>query len=116
MIYPNLPEIVEALQKLNNESVQRSFLRIISFSDISQISKKHHGLLADHCFTALKSGFSAIAIKAYSMEILYKLALIYPELANELAVTINMLQAEGSAGIIARGRMILKRIAEIKKT
>jgi 8-oxo-dGTP diphosphatase len=116
MIYPNLPEIVEALQKLNNESVQRSFLRIISFSDISQISKKHHGLLADHCFSALKSGFSAIAIKAYSMEILYKLALIYPELANELAVTINMLQAEGSAGIIARGRMILKRIAEIRKT
>ncbi|MCX6330034.1 MAG: (deoxy)nucleoside triphosphate pyrophosphohydrolase [Bacteroidia bacterium] len=116
MIYPNLPEIVEALQKLNNESVQRSFLRIISLSDISQISIKHHGLLADHCFSALKSGFSAIAIKAYSMEILYKLALIYPELANELAITINMLQAEGSAGIIARGRIILKRIAEIRKT
>jgi hypothetical protein len=116
IIYPNLPGIIEALQKLNNESVQRSFLRIISLSDISQISIKHHGLLADHCFSALKSGFSAIAIKAYSMEILYKLALIYPELANELAITINMLQAEGSAGIIARGRIILKRIAEIRKT
>jgi 8-oxo-dGTP diphosphatase len=116
LIYPNLPGIIEALQKLNNESVQRSFLRIISLSDISQISIKHHGLLADHCFAALKSGFSAIAIKAYSMEILYKLALIYPELANELAITINMLQAEGSAGIIARGRIILKRIAEIRKT
>jgi hypothetical protein len=50
------------------------------------------------------------------MEILYKLAVIYPELANELAATINMLQEEGSAGIVARGRIILKRIAEITKS
>jgi len=56
---------------------------------------------------------SAIAIKAYSMEVLYKLALIYQELINELSASINMLQGEGSAGIIARGRIILKKLAEI---
>ena len=47
------------------------------------------------------------------MEILYKLSLIYPELANELSASISMLQGEGSAGIIARGKMILKKLAEI---
>lgn len=113
MIYPHLTRVVEGLGRLDNESTQRSFLRIISFSDLKRISNNHHGILADHCFSALRSGFSAIAIKAYSMEILYKLAVIYPELANELAATVNMLQGEGSAGIIARGRMVLRKLGEI---
>jgi 8-oxo-dGTP diphosphatase len=116
IIYPYLPGIIDSLGKIDNESAQRSFLRIISLSDLDGITKKHHGLLADHCFAALRSGFSAIAIKAYSMEILYKLALKYPELSNELSATINMLQGEGSAGIIARGRIILKRLAGISKS
>ncbi len=110
IIYPYLSRIVENLEKLNNESAQRSFLRIISLSDLTQLSVKHHGILAEHCFAALKSGFSAIAIKAYSMEILYNLAIIYPELANELSATINMIQGEGSAGIKARGTLILKKL------
>jgi 8-oxo-dGTP diphosphatase len=113
MIVPCLTTIIESLKNLDNEGVQRCFLRIISLNDFSKISIKHHGVLADHCFEALRSGFSAIAIKAYSMEILYKLALIYPELANELAVSINLLQGEESGAIQARSRMVLKKLAEI---
>ena len=113
MIFPHITELVEALPKLDNESVQRSFLRIISLTDMHRIGTRHHGMLADYCFTSLRSGFTAIAIKAYSMEALYKLALIYPELANEISATINMIQGEGSAGVIARGRQILKKLTEI---
>ncbi len=113
LIYPYLDGMVEAIDRLDNESTQRSFLRIISMSDLSRLSNKHHGILAEHCFNALRSGFSAIAIKAYSMEVLYKLAVIYPELANELSVTVTLLQGEGSAGVVARGHLILKKLAEI---
>ena len=116
IIYPYFPGIVENLDKLDNESAQRSFLRILSLSDIARINNKYHGMLTEHCFSALKSGFSAIAIKAYSMEILYKLAVLYPGLASELAATVNMLEGEGSAGIKARGRIILKKIAGITST
>ncbi len=49
------------------------------------------------------------------MDIIYKIAVIYPELIHELAATINMLQGEGSAGIVARGSIILKRLAEITR-
>lgn len=112
LIYPYLPEIINRLGEIDNESTQRSFLRIISLSDFARISVKQHGILAEHCFAALKSGFSAIAIKAYSMEILYNLVVIYPELLNELTSTINLLEGEGSAGIVARGNMILKRLAK----
>lgn len=113
MIYPYLNEIIEGLDRFDNESVQRSFLRIIALTDTGKISQRLHGVLADHCFRFLNSGLSAIAIKAYSMEILYNLALIYPELANELSATINMLQGEGSAGVIARGHIIMKKLAGI---
>jgi|WetSurMetagenome_2_1015567.scaffolds.fasta_scaffold05781_7 8-oxo-dGTP diphosphatase len=113
MIYPYLSQIVETLNEIDNESTLRSFLRIISLSDLRKISSRQHGLLADFCFSRLNSGTSAIAIKAYSMEIIYKLALIYPELANELSATINLLQGEGSAGVVARGHMIMKKLAEI---
>jgi hypothetical protein len=80
---------------------------------MEKIDEKHHGTLADHCFSALSSGESAIAIKAYSMEILYKLAVIYPQLANELAASIRILMEDGSAGIVSRGNMILKKITKI---
>src|SRR5690606_17297062 len=92
IINPYLPGMVEKLNTLNNVSAERSFLRIISLSDLSQLSLKHHGILADHCFRALNSGFSAIAIKAYSMEVIYRLAIIYPELANELSASVSLLQ------------------------
>jgi 8-oxo-dGTP diphosphatase len=113
IIYPYLSEIIEALPRFDNESVQRSFLRIISISNLENLTGKHHGLLADYSFSALNSGLSAIAIKAYSMEILFKLSLIYPEIANELASSIRILMEDGSAGIVAKGNTILKRITGI---
>jgi 8-oxo-dGTP diphosphatase len=113
IIYPYLPQIVETLSKIESESTLRSFLRILSFTDLTRINNRQQGTLADFCFDKLNSGFSAIAVKAYSLEIIYKLALIYPEFANELAATINMLQEDGSAGMVARGRLVMKKLAEI---
>jgi hypothetical protein len=113
LIYPYLPKIVEFLNKIENESTLRSFLRIISLSDLGKINSRQHGLLADYCFSALNSGFSAIAVKAYSMDILYSLSLIYPELANELAASIRIVMEDGSAGITARGSIIIKKLAEM---
>jgi len=113
IIYPYLSLIIERLDHMSNESAHRSLLRIITLTDINKISNKYHGLLAEHCFNALRSAFSAIAIKAYSMEILYNLSLKYPELINELSATIVMLQGEGSAGIKARGYIILKKLGEM---
>ncbi len=113
LIYPHLADIVESLPMFDNESVQRSFLRIISLSDMVNLSSRHHGILADHCFSMLRSGQSAIAIKAYSMEILYNLSVIYPALGNELSSCVRILMEDASAGIIARGKSVLKKISGI---
>ena len=113
IVYPYLDGIVDKLSVIKNESAERSFLRIISLSDIEKIGEKQQGRLADHCFNRLRSGFSAIAIKAYSMEVLYKLALLFPDMTNELSASIQMIQGEGSAGIKARGWIILKKLSKL---
>jgi 8-oxo-dGTP diphosphatase len=113
IIDPYLSQMVATLSKIDNESTLRSFLRIISLSETEKIDTKKHGILADFCFDVLKSGYSAVAVKAYSMEILYRLSVIYPELANELSVTLRILMEDGTAAITSRGRMILKKLAEI---
>ena len=113
LIVPHLGLIIESLVRLDNESTERSFLRIISLTAMENVSPKHHGILADHCFRALNSQFSDIAIKAYSMEILYNLTLLYPEFANELALSIGMLQVGGSAGILSRGRAIIRKLSDL---
>jgi len=113
IILPFLSQIVDSLDRIDNESTLRSFLRIISLTDMAEINNRRHGFLADFCFSQLNSGLSAVAVKAYSMEILYRLSLIYPELATELSASIVILMEDGSAGITSRGRMILKKLAEI---
>jgi 8-oxo-dGTP diphosphatase len=113
IIEPHLPEMVDSLQKIDNESVIRSFLRIISFTDPIKFSEKHRGILADYCFAALNSATSAIAVKVYSMEILYNLTVLYPQLANELASVIRIMMEDGTAALVSRGNSILKKITSI---
>ncbi|MGB8489858.1 MAG: (deoxy)nucleoside triphosphate pyrophosphohydrolase [Bacteroidales bacterium] len=114
-VKPHLSGVVKKLDGINDESVRRSVLRIISLSDINIFSQHDQGVLADYCFNQLKSGYSSIGVKAYSMEILGKLAVLYPELANELAATIVLLQGEGSAGIKAKGTIVLKKLAGLSQ-
>jgi 8-oxo-dGTP diphosphatase len=109
--YTYLPEIVETIGSIDNESVLRSLLRIISMSNIDKLGESYHGLLADFCLSRLNSRDSAVAIKIYSMEIVYRLSLLYPELANELAASIRVIMEDGSAGITSRGRKTLKKLA-----
>ena len=113
MIYPYLSQIIDSLAGIDNESVLRSFLRILSLTDIEKINARQQGILADFSFNQLNTGFSAIAVKAYSMEILYRLTLIYPDLANELSTSIRLLMEDGSAGITSRGRAILRKLADM---
>jgi 8-oxo-dGTP diphosphatase len=106
-----LHKIIASLKSLDNESVSRSFLKIITLTNLKEIDSKDQGILADFCFSSMNSGFSSIAVKAYSMEIIYNLTSVYPELAAELEISIrSIMEEESSAGITSRGRMILKKL------
>jgi len=101
----------ESLPQLGNESVIRAILKILNTYDFNKLNENHHGFIADSCFRWLNSGKSAIAIKAYSMDALYKLSQIYPELVYELRSSILRVMEDGSAGIKARGKQILRLLS-----
>lgn len=102
--------LINSLGELKYESVIRAFLKILNQTDFNLLSEKQHGILADRCFSWLSMSESAIAVKAYSMETLYKLTNIYPELRNELRSSISIITEDGSAAIKSRGYYITERI------
>ena len=110
IIFPHLNFMVEKVFTLDNDSVARIFLRTIAGCDIRDVNAELHGKLADFCFELLKSGFRPIALRVHSMEILYNLTLLYPELSNELAAAISVVINGGSGAMLARGRMVMKKL------
>ncbi len=114
-LLPFMNRFIDGLSGIRNDSTMRSVLRILSLTDPVRIGTDRHGLLADYCFNALNSGFTTIAIKAYSMDILYNLVQIYPELTNELTLSLSMTRESESSGIKAKGKMILKKLARGSK-
>lgn len=112
LLEPYLSDLVISLKELKSEAVIRSFLKIIIQSDFNNMGEKEQGIVASRCFDWLNSAKSAIAIKAYSMEALYNLTLIYPELIDELTSSLTRVMDGGSAGVKARGRLIIEKMSK----
>src|SRR5512145_2699187 len=107
---PHLCSLIDSLPAIKNESVQRAFMRVIVKSDMRAIATSHHGKLVEYCFQQLRTKSSAIAPRAYSMEILGKMCDIYPEMKGEVVSTINIVVVESSAGIKAQARKVISRL------
>jgi 8-oxo-dGTP diphosphatase len=111
LFLPLLPVVVDKLFTVNNGSAERSFLKILTLTGTSSLDEDKAGLLVDYCFSMLRSPVSAIAIKAYSMDVLHEISTRYPELTHELAAILSMLPEDVSAGIKAKSRALIKKLA-----
>ncbi len=109
---PLYGQMAESLHRLQNESVIRSFLKVLNTVDLMTLDEDQRGIIADSCFTWLGSASASIAVKVYSMDALYRLSRIYPELVNELRSSVIRAMDEGSAGVKARGYQILKMLKQ----
>ncbi len=87
------------------DATKRNILRVWEFLDIPE---EHIGEIADICFDFLMSMKEPIAIKVFSMTVLYNITQKIPELKNELRLLIEDQMPYGSAGFKSRGRRILK--------
>lgn len=110
---PYLPAIIENLK--NNEqhiSIIRNSWRILQDMNIPE---ELEGLTLDLGFDHLLSSDSPIAVKVFAMTVLSNLVAKYPELAEELKVTIEDQIPYGSAGFKSRGKRILKKLNSIRE-
>jgi len=111
LIKPYLPQLVSNLDKPKHDAIVRNTIRI--FVEVP-IPESIEGELLDKCFAYLLDQKQAIAIRCFSMSVLAKLVLKYPELAFELKdILEDQLTYDVSAGFKVRARRTLKAITKM---
>ena len=107
LIDPYLNKIIHMLPE--DESVRKNFMKILAETPL-EFNEEQLGILVETCFEMLLNDKSSIANKAYSMELLYKISEIEPDLKTELIAAIEEQIPAGSTGIKTIGRKLLKRL------
>jgi len=107
LIEPYLDKIIFSLP--DDESVRKNFMKILAETNL-KFNEDQLGILFDTCFEILLNDKSTVANKIYSMEILYKISEIEPDLKIELISAIEDQIPKGSSGVKLFGRKLLKKL------
>jgi len=116
LLQPFLPQIIKHLRKPDiHDAIKRNTVRILQNVEIPE---EYYGEVADICFTWLEDPNVAVAIRVFSMTVLWNICQKVPELMPELKATIEDWLDYGSAGFKSRGKKVLKMISkyEIKNS
>jgi len=110
LLTPFLSSLVDALPGVPNESVQRSFMRVLMKSGTEKIPQSHHARLIEYCLGIMRTENTPVAPKAYGMEILALFCEIYPEMVNEVTAAVQLAISDAHGGMKAAGRKVIARI------
>lgn len=103
-----LDEVIGKIPELKNHGALRTLLKVLTTIDISD--HKHLSILLENCFKFLTDNDYPVAIKIYSMEILFRICTIEPDLKYELISVIEDQVPKNSNSFKAKARHILKEL------
>lgn len=87
LIDKHLAALLKNLDRTDlHDAVRRNSIRLLQFVSIPE---KYQGRVMDLCFTYLASPTAAVALKVYSIYVLEKLAVLYPEILPEMKLLIE---------------------------
>ena len=104
---PYLEKAIHNLKSPKHVAVKRNTLRILQTYDIPE---ELQGIVLDIAFKFLESQKEPIAIRVFSMTVIFEIAKNEPDLLRELRILIEENLPHGSAGFKSRGNKILKYI------
>ncbi len=108
LIFPHLSKIISRTEEPTvSGSVKRNVVRSLQFIEIP---KRFQGRVVNLCFSFLQNQKEEIAVKAFSMTVLANIARQQPELKNEIRLVIEEILPYGSAGVVSRGKKVLKQL------
>jgi len=111
LIRPHLEKMVLNLKDENiHVAVKRNTVRLLQNVEIAEDLM---GTIADCCFNFLANPNEAVAVRIFSMSILYELCKKEPDLANELKIIIEEFMPHGTAGFRSRGTKVLKGLRKM---
>jgi len=111
---PYFSIILKKLPEVKDESLVFNLLRIFVLSPLPE-DEDDLGWLAKICFDWLDTNVERIAIKAYALDILERVADIYPEITPELSAIIKAQMPHLSPGFQSRGAKVLKNLSKKAK-
>ena len=106
-IMPYLKKMLEYCRKPVHDAVKRNVMRILQDIDIPS---NLQGLAATICFDLLASQKEAVAVKAFSMTVLARIARGEAGLKNELSTLIEEQMEFEKPAFRSRGKKILKEL------
>jgi len=106
---PYIDTIVQAMPGFKTGGLNRSMLRVLSYH-CKKMSEEQLGILTDICFKNVLNSNEKPAIKVYSMDILYEISNLYPDLKRELISSIEAQLPRSSVGIKSKSRKMLKKL------
>lgn len=109
LIMPHIEAMITKLRAPHHDAVRRNIVRTFQFIDLPE---EWLGEVVDLCFQYLANPQEPIAVRVFSMTVLYQASLREPDLQYELCLIIEQHLPESSAGFRSRGRKIL---AQLKK-
>jgi hypothetical protein len=104
----NMGKLIRNLQKPNiHDSIKRNTLRFLQEIDIPP---KYEGTIMNTCFEYIENPKEAVAIKAFSLTILGRLAKKYPEIIPEIKLLIEDQAPVQTAAFTSRAKKVLKEL------
>ncbi len=112
LIRPYIPQFIEALPLISNESKLRHLLKLIS---LNPIPENQLGTLWDYGLNEFTNAARPIAIRVNAMQLLFEVSETIPDLKPELIQLIeHEIEFHGSAGIKSRGKKLLGKLSLAK--
>lgn len=110
LLHKYLPIIIQKLEsKENSQAIIRNIFRTLQFVEIPE---KLEGFVLTKGFEFLNNNNSSIAVKVFSMSVLFNLSKKYTEIQNELKLSLENQLEHASAGFKSRATKILKKITK----
>lgn len=110
---PYIPVLIENLTQKEelHVAVKRNTVRFLQFC---LIPEDYESILFDCCLSYLTDVEETVAVKAFSMTVLYRICQKYPDLKQELIPVIeDNLAYSDKAGLQNRGKKILKKLNQL---
>ena len=111
LINPHLEKMIYNLKEEKiHVAVKRNTVRILQEIEVPETLM---GPLVDYCFKFLLDPKETVAVRVFSMQILYNICKKEPELADELRIVIEEFMPHGTTGFRSRGKKILKGLQKL---
>lgn len=108
LINKHVKSVVQHLKKPGlHPAVKRNAVRFLQFTDLPDYI---HGDIMNICFQYIEDPNEAVAIKAFSLSILGRLAHQYPDIIPEISLLIEEQLPFQTAAFTSRAKSVLKKI------